>query len=154
MYLTIAYSKIRKWNLVLINNDTHQRETVSEWPTRWEKMGNLGSSFPRNIDMWREILEFGGKFCIFVHINTIQIGENWACFPGNKHFFILWWPIRPPLRSYVYQIFTSAIVKNKMLQRTICSWKFICDGLKRIKGGVNPNFFWNISSAVTFKLLL
>ena len=53
-------------------------------------MGNLGSSFPRNIDMWREILESGGKFCLFVHKNTIQIGENWACFPGNKHFFILW----------------------------------------------------------------
>ena len=40
--------------------------------------------------MWRETLEFGEKFCLFVHKNTIQIGENWACFPGNKHFFIMW----------------------------------------------------------------
>ena len=34
MRLTIAYSKIKKRNLVLINNDTHQRETLSERPIR------------------------------------------------------------------------------------------------------------------------
>ena len=34
MRLTIAYSKIKKRNLVLINNATHQRETVSERPIR------------------------------------------------------------------------------------------------------------------------
>ena len=34
MRLIIAYSKIKKRNLVLINNDTHQRETVSERPIR------------------------------------------------------------------------------------------------------------------------
>ena len=34
MRLTIAYSKIKKRNIVLINNDTHQRETVSERPIR------------------------------------------------------------------------------------------------------------------------
>ena len=34
MRLTIAYSKINKRNLVLINNDAHQRETVSERPIR------------------------------------------------------------------------------------------------------------------------
>ena len=34
MRLTIAYSKIKKRNLVLINNDTYQRETVSERPIR------------------------------------------------------------------------------------------------------------------------
>ena len=34
MRLTIAYSKIKKQNLVLINNDTHQRETLSERPIR------------------------------------------------------------------------------------------------------------------------
>ena len=38
MRLTIAYSKIKKRNLVLINNATYQRETLSErqplriWP--------------------------------------------------------------------------------------------------------------------------
>ena len=30
MRLTIAYFKIKKRNLVLINNDTYQRETLSE----------------------------------------------------------------------------------------------------------------------------
>ena len=34
MRLTIAYSKIEKRNLVLINNDTYQRETLSERPIR------------------------------------------------------------------------------------------------------------------------
>ena len=34
MRLTIAHSKIKKRNLVLINNDTYQRETISERPTR------------------------------------------------------------------------------------------------------------------------
>ena len=67
-----------------------ENENISKPYTWWEKMGNLGSSFPRNIDMWREILEFGGKFCLFVHKNRIQFAENWACFLGNKHFFIMW----------------------------------------------------------------
>ena len=34
MRLTIAYSKIKKRNLLLINNDTYQRETLSEQPVR------------------------------------------------------------------------------------------------------------------------
>ena len=34
MRLTIAYCKIKKRNLVLINNDTYQRETLSERPIR------------------------------------------------------------------------------------------------------------------------
>ena len=34
MRLTIAYSKIKKRNLVLINNVTHQRETSTEGPIR------------------------------------------------------------------------------------------------------------------------
>ena len=34
MRLTIAYFRIKKRNLLLINNDTHQRETVSGRPIR------------------------------------------------------------------------------------------------------------------------
>ena len=34
MRLTIAYSKTKKRNLALINNDTYQRETLSERPIR------------------------------------------------------------------------------------------------------------------------
>ena len=34
MRLTIAYSEIKKRNLVLIKNATHQRETLSERPIR------------------------------------------------------------------------------------------------------------------------
>ena len=41
MRLTIAYSKIKKRNLVLNNNDTHQRGTVSERPIRPPLSDNL-----------------------------------------------------------------------------------------------------------------
>ena len=34
MRLTITYSKIKKRNLVFINNATYQRETLSERPIR------------------------------------------------------------------------------------------------------------------------
>ena len=34
MRSTTAYSKIKKQNLVLINSDTYQRETLSERPIR------------------------------------------------------------------------------------------------------------------------
>ena len=34
MRLTIAYSKLKKRNLVLIDNDTYQGETLSERPIR------------------------------------------------------------------------------------------------------------------------
>ena len=37
MRLTIAYSKIKKRNLVLINNATYQRETLSERPI-WQPL--------------------------------------------------------------------------------------------------------------------
>ena len=42
MRLTIAYSEIKKRNLVLINNATYQRETLSERPIRQP----LNSLFP------------------------------------------------------------------------------------------------------------
>ena len=34
MRLTIAYSKIKKRNLVLINKDAYQREILTKWPVR------------------------------------------------------------------------------------------------------------------------
>ena len=39
MHLTIAYSKIKKRNLVLITNVTHQRETLSEQPIQQSLRG-------------------------------------------------------------------------------------------------------------------
>ena len=79
----------------------------------WEKMGNMGSSFPGNIDMWREILEFGGKFCLFVHKNTIQIGENWACFPGNNFFFhSVLLPLPPCLLCHWVHALWNSIIWN------------------------------------------
>ena len=41
MRLTIAYSKIKMRNLVLINNDTYQRETLSERPIRQPLTDNI-----------------------------------------------------------------------------------------------------------------
>ena len=61
MRLTIAYSKIKKRNLVLINNDTYQRETVSKRPIRqplssqgivhsrwWSRGGPYGDKHKQN----------------------------------------------------------------------------------------------------------
>ena len=45
MRLTIAYSKIKKRNLVLINNGTHQRETLSQRPIRQKKVVNSKFKF-------------------------------------------------------------------------------------------------------------
>ena len=44
MRLTIAYSKMKKRNLVLINNDTYQRETLSERPIRQLLMITISES--------------------------------------------------------------------------------------------------------------
>ena len=51
MRLPIAYSNIKKRNLVLINNVKHQRETLTEWPIRLPlrmltKFGYLEGSGP------------------------------------------------------------------------------------------------------------
>ena len=55
MRLTIAYSKIKKRNLVLINNDTYQRETLSERPIRQPL---IKSQEPHNNTInWIEIFE-------------------------------------------------------------------------------------------------
>ena len=42
MHLTIAYSKIKKRNLELINNATYQREALSERPIRQPLKTKLG----------------------------------------------------------------------------------------------------------------
>ena len=48
MRLTIAYSKIKKRNLVLINNDTYQRETLSERPIRQPLTCIIGDFVPHH----------------------------------------------------------------------------------------------------------
>ena len=51
MRLTIAYSKIKKRNLVFINNDTYQRETLAERPIRQPL--TRGAAAPLNfIPLW------------------------------------------------------------------------------------------------------
>ena len=52
--------------------------------SRWKKVGNLGSSFPGNLTIWREIMTF--------HIKKYT-RHGWKCvgnatiFPGNLYFF-------------------------------------------------------------------
>ena len=55
MRLTIAYSKIKKRNLVLNNNDTYQRETLSERPIRQPLRADKWE--PIMISLWRESLK-------------------------------------------------------------------------------------------------
>ena len=49
MRLTITYSKIKKRNLVLINNGTYQRETLSERPIRQPLTLVILRVFPKHI---------------------------------------------------------------------------------------------------------
>ena len=56
MCLTIAYSKIKKRNLVLIDDDTYHKETLSERPIR-QPLIPLGNVF------------FGGK----LHMRKIKV---------------------------------------------------------------------------------
>ena len=92
MRLTIAYSKIKKRNLVLINNDTHQRETLSERPIRpplrCEKCENTPYLKKNCVflmvkkDDWR-LLEGG---CLLQTIRHVILCENVLIyhFPGQS----------------------------------------------------------------------
>ena len=51
MRLTIAYSKIKKGNIVLINNATYQRETLSERPIRQPLRNSLIGVWLK-MDLW------------------------------------------------------------------------------------------------------
>ena len=51
MRLKIAYSKIKKGNLVLINNATYQRETLSERPIRQPLRKMPTSGFTNRCDL-------------------------------------------------------------------------------------------------------
>ena len=71
MRLTIAYSKIKKRNLVLINNDTYQRETLSERPIRQPFKPN---SFKRmNNQTWLSnfLSLFVHDFCWLLYIFVV-----------------------------------------------------------------------------------
>ena len=108
MRLTIAYSKINKRNLVLINNDTHQRETLSERPIRpplnprlhqsaaprkprssqwlcsWTPSQGLGlwtPSVEASIAASRSNVESPRKF--YIMFNALRQQEIWAC----RNFF-------------------------------------------------------------------
>ena len=83
MRLTIAYSKIKKRNLVLINNDTYQRETLSERPIRQPliEVSNLKNlwhmcdiyncdylqhnTFRLNLIDFKLNRDFPSQFCVF-----------------------------------------------------------------------------------------
>ena len=60
MRLTIAYSKIKKRNLVLIDNATYQRETLSERPIRQPFRGKTV-----------HVIFFGDRFMFFVYFSSI-----------------------------------------------------------------------------------
>ena len=75
MRLTNAYSKIKKRNLVLINNATHQRETLSERPIR---LPLRNTSIIKEFDMQEQFQNsYFSKpqiFCIFRE-NSIAINN-------------------------------------------------------------------------------
>ena len=85
MRLTIAYSKIKRRNLVLINNATYQRETLSERPIRqplkgWHHLlSSLTHMFLSNIVEYDQIIK------IFVLI-TKRVESFWLSFSFLSFF--------------------------------------------------------------------
>ena len=71
MRLRIAYSKIRNRNLVLINNATYQRETLSERPIRQ----------PLSSFLCYEALLFHTK----LQLNLVLTAHNWQKWKSNFH---------------------------------------------------------------------
>ena len=90
MRWTIAYSKIKKRNLVLIDNDTHQRETLSERPIQPPLKCislNFWSTFHRNY-----------KFQIFQCIRWLHCKflnkrkeRHERCWPGSPNVDIIFY---------------------------------------------------------------
>ena len=89
MRLTIAYSKIKKRNLVLINNATYQRETLSERPIRQPLSTCLPDRGKKDILIFRQLFSFfmGGR-----HILTkfeLQTFDIYVEVFSNIHLWIL-----------------------------------------------------------------
>ena len=80
------------------------------WWVWWEKMWKLGRSFPGNVGVWWEILELGGKFCLFVHErkHVRNCGENWPA-------------------SWEINIFSSPADKNLCKNRLLDSYLISCN---------------------------
>ena len=85
MRLTIAYSKIKKRNQVLINNATYQRETLSEWPIRQPLTilkGIFSDSY--NIILWHESEDINKKRLFpklqLIPILCLQVVHDYVCF--------------------------------------------------------------------------
>ena len=77
MRLTIAYSKIKKRNLVLINNATYQRETLSERPIRQPLSDDLNEEVRITPLNWillnrsgHQLFDKKGKKCNLVDIQN------------------------------------------------------------------------------------
>ena len=92
MRLTIAYSKINKRNLVLINNDTYQRETLSERPIR-QPLTTLHLSSTIILKMYYLIVT--GSVCRLLKVHALP-----GC-PVNKRILF---------KTHV--VFTSAVCKT------------------------------------------
>lgn len=75
-----------KINRIIINIEVKSRKHSKEHyykqnsATLEEKIGKLGDSFPRNLDIWREVLALGREFKPFVD-------ENMKGFDSPGNFF-------------------------------------------------------------------
>ena len=74
MRLTVADSKIKKRNLVLINNDTHQRETLSERPIRPPLMVQNGLE----LNKWlKKVIFCPSKTKVTILAKVLHTKEKW-----------------------------------------------------------------------------
>ena len=119
MGLTIAYSKIKKRNLVLINNDTYQRETVSERPIRpplmlsahWLQFTSRSGQHFLKIQRATSRTNIGLFVLIWIHHLYISPGHRGIFFRGGKVIFPDFFP---SLKSF-FPVENSILVDPKQI---------------------------------------
>ena len=83
MHLTIAYSKIKRRNQVLINNDTYQRKTLPERPIRQPLRAArprtpFQGEYPRGYMLYLKIINNFMKNNIMHLIVNCQLNQSWS----------------------------------------------------------------------------
>ena len=111
MRLTIAYSKIKKRNLVLINNDTYQRETLSERPIR-QPLNNITAPWKyctKTKAVWSYIVQNAVEYCpiflrnklgLLTHLNASTFEWKNESHSPNEHIHPY---TRTPPSTYTHQ---------------------------------------------------
>ena len=159
MHLTIAYSKIKKWNLVLINNATQydtKEKTLSERPIwqplmreidspitlRTDSVVLVKSETPKSLHL--------GTACPYFHSPHYRTASQMHFSPGNSNnFFGRYVPPRfskvgsPELTFWLKNFCSHLYLRNWNLAKTDKNWtSWRCTILQNVEVGL-----WSLSTA-------